>query len=504
MKQQFVDHPTMRSSMKFNIQLGILPNRTMNRVKFLRTVCSLLAILLLGLGAASIARAQAPGASPSQVSATPSQAPKIVQDRKRITSSLEVRGEPKTAYSDIKLNLRFDQTDRPAIGDLVVKLHSPQGKMIPLHKETGGDTDTLVFIGSALPSSRPQISSPNGIWTLSISDRKGRNVGTLVDWGLSFPKAKPAKDLAKGPGSDPIITEPILIWDLAANAPDPRNLRLAGDLKDSKNASQYDLTGLDNLRASGSSTYSTRGLGAVLKRIADASGAARPDVTVFELRQEFHGFFDGVSVSWLGTYDWSNRGKTHHEVVDEERALLESISKKPQVMIADEADVKKLGDAAPRRTISVARVQTEQEIVAGAGAHYVRLTITDQMGPTSEEVDRFLEEVRKLKTDAWAHMHCHAGRGRTTTFMILYDILRNAHQVKLEDISKRQGALAMLEGDGKDGNDFDLLNLDYDKMPEWKRQPAKDRADFIRRFYEFVLQADPLRTGTKWSEWIKR
>jgi hypothetical protein len=304
-------------------------------------------------------------------------------------------------------------------------------------------------------------------------------------------------------GQTPHITDTILIWDLAADSPDPRNLRLAGDLKDSKDANKYDLTGLDTLRASGSSTYSTRGLGAVLKRIADASGTTPPDVTVFELRQEFHGFFDGVSVSWYGTQDWANKGKTHHEVVDEERALLESISKKPQVLIADEADVKKLGDQAPRKTINVLNVQTEQEIVAGAGANYVRLTITDEMGPTSEEVDRFLEEVRKLKPNAWAHMHCHAGEGRTTTFMILYDILRNAHQVKVEDISKRQGALEALAGDGKHGGDFDLLNLDYDKMPEWKRQPAKDRAEFIRKFYEFVLQADPLRTGTKWSEWSK-
>jgi len=77
-----------------------------------------------------------------------------------------------------------------------------------------------------------------------------------------------------------------------ASDPDPRNLRLAGDLKDSKDAGKYDLTGLDTLRASGSSTYSTRGLGVVLKRIAEASGTvtARPNVTVFDLRQCFMAF----------------------------------------------------------------------------------------------------------------------------------------------------------------------------------------------------------------------
>ncbi|HEY5813358.1 MAG TPA: hypothetical protein VIT23_11995 [Terrimicrobiaceae bacterium] len=142
-------------------------------------------------------------------------------------------------------------------------------------------------------------------------------------------------------------------------------------------------------------------------------------------------------MSWLGTHDWSNKGKTHDEVVNGKKALLDSIPGK--VLIANEADVKKFGDAAPRSSLEVSRVQTEQEVVEAAGANYVRLTITDQMGPTPEEVDRFLEEVGKLKPGAWVHIHCHAGRGRTTTFMILYDILRNAEQVKLEDISKRQG-----------------------------------------------------------------
>ena len=338
----------------------------------------------------------------------------------------------------------------------------------------------------------------------TVQDGKRSSSSLEVREGLktsdTFPNAKPAEDRPAEAGTDPTITDPILIWDLAAGDPDPRNLRLAGDLKNSKDAGKYDLTGLDTLRASGSSTCSTRGLDAVLKRIAEASGTVtgRPEVTVFDLRQEFHGFFDGVSVSWLGTHDWSNKGKTHDEVVNGEKALLDSIPGK--VLIANEADVKKFGDAAPRSSLEVSRVQTEQEVVEAAGANYVRLTITDQMGPTPEEVDRFLEEVGKLKPGAWVHIHCHAGRGRTTTFMILYDILRNAEQVKLEDISKRQGALAMLHGGGKDGNDFDLLNMDYDKMPEWKRQPAKDRADFIGRFYDFVKE-DALRKGTKWSVW---
>jgi subtilisin-like proprotein convertase family protein len=88
------------------------------------------------------------------------------------------------------LHLDIDHT---AIGDLLVKLRSPQGRTFILHNQTSGTTDNLDLIGFALPSS--QIANPNGIWMLSIVDRKRENVGTLVDWGLLFPtKTKPDKD----------------------------------------------------------------------------------------------------------------------------------------------------------------------------------------------------------------------------------------------------------------------------------------------------------------------
>ncbi|HEU4679957.1 MAG TPA: proprotein convertase P-domain-containing protein, partial [Terrimicrobiaceae bacterium] len=123
-------------------------------------------------------------------SAPPSQAPKPLPDRGQITSLLRVQDQPNTAYSNITVNLDIDHA---AIGDLVVKLRSPQGRTFVLHDQTGGTTDNLDLIGFALPSS--QIANPNGVWMLSISDRKRENAGRLVDWGLSFPtKTKPDKD----------------------------------------------------------------------------------------------------------------------------------------------------------------------------------------------------------------------------------------------------------------------------------------------------------------------
>jgi hypothetical protein len=81
------------------------------------------------------------------------------------------------------------------------------------------------------------------------------------------------------------------------------------------------------------------------------------------------------------------RGRHATRSLTQEEALLESILGK--VLIANEADVKKLGDNAPRSPLQVSRVQTEQQVVEAAGASYVRLTITDRMGPTPEESRSF-------------------------------------------------------------------------------------------------------------------
>jgi subtilisin-like proprotein convertase family protein len=115
-------------------------------------------------------------------SAMPSQAPEAIPDRNQISSFIQVSDQPHTRYSNIRLNLDIDHT---AIGDLVVRLRSPQGITFLLHNRTGGTTDNLDLIGFALPLSR--ITNPNGIWKLQIADTKAGNVGKLVDWELSFP-----------------------------------------------------------------------------------------------------------------------------------------------------------------------------------------------------------------------------------------------------------------------------------------------------------------------------
>ena len=74
--------------------------------------------------------------------------------------------------------------------------------------------------------------------------------------------------------------------------------------------------------------------------------------------------------------------------------------------------------------------------------------------------------------------------------LVMYDIFKNAPQVSLEDIVKRQHLL---------GSE-DLLNTILWKKRSYTKQQLEERATFIKAFYDFMCQR---KEGgiQKWSEW---
>jgi hypothetical protein len=75
--------------------------------------------------------------------------------------------------------------------------------------------------------------------------------------------------------------------------------------------------------------------------------------------------------------------------------------------------------------------------------------------------------------------------------MALYDMLRNATRVSLEDIVCRQK----------------LLSYDYDVLRpvgrgNWKAPYVEDRIAFVRVFYDYA-RANPNGRPQLWSEWLK-
>jgi protein-tyrosine phosphatase len=280
---------------------------------------------------------------------------------------------------------------------------------------------------------------------------------------------------------------PVLIWDvdLKLGTSLPRNFRTTDDPIKANNGQIPANTGLTDLRASGGGEFTADGLKLLLRR-------TRGPVTVFDLRQETHIFVNGLPISWFATHDWANVGRTHNEIEADEAARVKSLKPGSKIVVNPGAAIKKPGVASSApENVTVEHASTEADIVQENGAAYVRLTVTDHARPVDKEVDRFILAVRTLPENGWAHFHCEAGRGRTTTFMALYDMLRNATRVSLEDIARRQQLL---------GYDYDVLRPA--DPGTWKVPYTDDRIAFVRAFYEYV-RANPGGRPQLWSEWLK-
>lgn len=280
---------------------------------------------------------------------------------------------------------------------------------------------------------------------------------------------------------------PVLIWDVdpkvAKNL--PRNFRTTNDpIKANKGQISSD-TGLADLHASGSGEFTADGLKLLLAR-------TRGPVTVFDLRQETHIFVNGLPISWFATNDWANVGRSQGAIEADESARVESLKPGSKIVVRPGAAVKKPGGTpSTTQNVTVEHASTERELIEPNHTACVRVTVTDHCRPLDNEVDGFILAVRALPENGWAHFHCEAGRGRTTTFMVLYDMLRNAARVPMEDIVRRQQLL---------GYEYDVLRPS--EPGDWRAPYTDDRIAFVRAFYDYA-HANPNGRPQLWSEWLK-
>jgi len=240
--------------------------------------------------------------------------------------------------------------------------------------------------------------------------------------------------------------------------------------------------GLSFLRMSGSSQFSEGGL----KRIKDRLAGER--LVVVDLREESHGMMNGLPVSWKGEHNWANRGKTLDEIQADERERLDALLSKKNVTVArilEQDDVEELLE----ESVLVKTARTEQEVCKAAAVGYMRIPVTDHCRPSDRTVDEFVQFYRGRPRDLWLHFHCKEGKGRTTTFLALCDMMHNARKVSLDDMAQRQyllGGASLLE----------------QAPPEsYKHQVSGERVQFIRKFYEYCrTNTDGYKTG--WLAWL--
>ena len=210
-------------------------------------------------------------------------------------------------------------------------------------------------------------------------------------------------------------------------------------------------------------------------------------ICIVDLREESHGFFDGIAVSWYGERDWGNVGLTQEEALADEAERIHAAAGQMTAVAHLGGEKNPLDE----HEIFVEEAQTEKELVEAAGLRYKRIAATDHIWPSPAAVDEFVQFYKSLPEDIWLHFHCQAGEGRTTEFLAMYDILKNP-AVSLQDILYRQCLL---------GGSY-VAHVEPEGSTYWKVPYYVEKAKHIALFYRYVQENEGAGFAVSWSAWL--
>lgn len=254
--------------------------------------------------------------------------------------------------------------------------------------------------------------------------------------------------------------------NLLENSPNnntlPHHFRMSSNYKAIIKDDNINLKGLDKLNISGSAQFSDSGL-SLIKEAIDNNFS----IIDIDLRQESHGFINGIAISFENEKNNANMGLNLSEVLSTENKLLSAI---------------KIGNPITfyntKETIVPKSIQNELQVANSKEISYIRIPVTDGGIPNDDMVNYFINFVKNQPKDSWLHFHCKEGVGRTTTFMIMYDIMKNYKDVSLNDIIKRQLSLSgMSEKSEKDfykGKHFEFLKEFYNSFTNKSDSPTSN------------------------------
>lgn len=228
-------------------------------------------------------------------------------------------------------------------------------------------------------------------------------------------------------------------------------------------------TGVSGRYISGSGQFSSENLKELAPKVRSIAGEV-DKIILIDLRLESHGFINTVPVAWKGD---QNLDKSIEEIFDDETTRLQDL------FIAQEID-----------GYPIYFIATEQELAIENEFEHVRLPTLDHSHPRDEIVDEFLNII-KDNPASWLHVHCAVGKGRTTTFLAMFDMFYNAKDVSFDEILKRQKEIG--------GQDFKKYLDTPNKHPK-KQALFLARLAFLEKFYQFCHDENPYEMT--WQEWI--
>jgi hypothetical protein len=287
---------------------------------------------------------------------------------------------------------------------------------------------------------------------------------------------------------DDTKAKPCLVQDSPAKDTYPASLRNAGMIAEYFHGPTY---GVEELYISGSQEPTELGWNKVAEFIRNKQPNLDQPVVVLDLRQESHGYVNGLPLTWVSHHNWQNRDKPNAQSQYDEEMWLSQLSS--ERLITNILTPKQYANKQYSKGKSLMKlsVKSESQVVSRLGFVYHRLYISDHMGPQDSEIEALVRIFKKYPKNTWYHVHCRAGKGRTTTVMAMYDIYRNADTVSFKDIIARQASIPPFY-------DLSVISQDDPELTPGYEQ----RIAILRQFYEFS-RASLLGYQGSWTEWHK-
>ncbi len=217
-------------------------------------------------------------------------------------------------------------------------------------------------------------------------------------------------------------------------------------------------------------------------------------IYIIDLRQETHVYIDGLPISIFYKKDEINWGKNSLEIKELEDKWVSKINHNKSIILYTQG-IPRLNIKTTTNPVKVGvnQASSEEKLVTNMGLQYLRIPVPDYHPPSPAQVDQFLNFKKNLPANAWLHFHCAGGKGRTTTFMLLNDIIENASNYSLKYLVERQSRLG--------GINIAIPSKSLLTQP-WKDEYHKARIDFIELFYHFIHSGDV--ADQSFSQWMKK
>lgn len=282
--------------------------------------------------------------------------------------------------------------------------------------------------------------------------------------------------------------KPCIVQDTETSDAPVRNLRSASMIA---HYYQGNLFGVDQLNVSVSAQPRENGWQVIADYIKGQKEFLPEQIYVLDLRQESHGYLNGNAITLCNKYNWINLGKNREEVTTLEKHWLNDLALSGMIANILSTDEFSRQDYNAGKNINVETVASEADLLKKTGFHYLRLAVTDHRAPLPADVDVFVEQVSNLPANSWLHIHCRGGKGRSMTFMAMYDMLKNADKVSFDDIIARQASIPPF---------YDLKQVvrDNSELTTY----YFERLIFLGEFYEFAQQrlSGSLQSWSQWKE----